>query len=314
MKYCNICGFNSSKIILGTDGFGERTDEKTAFEIMDAYAYNGGNHLDSARLYAGGRSEEIVGRWLKGKNRADFFVATKGAHPRIETMNIPRLSLAEIESDADKSLAALGVDEIDLYWLHRDCESVDVGGIVESLNTLIKKGKIKAIGASNWRSERIAAANAYAKQHNLQGFTAGQIRFSPASTAPDFVGDTTLVEMNAKEFEFYKNEEITAVGFASQAKGFFSKYISGGEDNLSPKAKERYFCAENIRKAQTVKNLSEKYSVSAAAIVCAAMTSVDTANVMPIIGSKNAEQLNDSMSSSDLVLTPEEVRSLIEYV
>ena len=88
MKYCNICGFNSSKIILGTDGFGERTDEKTAFEIMDAYAYNGGNHLDSARLYAGGRSEEIVGRWLKGKNRADFFVA-KGRTPTHRNYEYP---------------------------------------------------------------------------------------------------------------------------------------------------------------------------------------------------------------------------------
>ncbi len=299
---------------MGTDGFGETTDEKTAFAIMDAYAANGGNHLDTARLYGAGLSEQTIGKWLKGKKRDDFIIATKGAHPNLKTMHIPRLSLEEIESDADESLSALETGEIDLYWLHRDDESVDVGEVMESLNFLIKRGKIKAIGASNWKAERIKKANDYAKEHNLVGFCAGQIRFSPARTAPDYVGDTTLVEMDAKEYAAYCENSVTAVGFASQAKGFFSKYIASGVEGLSQKAKERYYCEENVKKAEFIRTLCEKYKASAASIVCAAMTLSEGTNVLSVIGSKSVFQLDDSISGANIALSNEEVRIIMENV
>lgn len=313
MLYSDIHGFKSSKIILGTDGYGTVADEATCFDLIDAYVDCGGNHIDTAKLYSDGESERIVGKWLKSHGRNNLIIATKGGHPNIETMHINRLSKKEIEFDINSSLKNLCVDCIDLYWLHRDSEDADCTEIIEIMNGFVKEGKIKKFACSNWKTERIEKANSYAKEHGLDTFAASQIRFSLASTAPDFVGDTTLVEMNENEYEYYKNTGVAVMGFASQAKGFFSKYLSGGIEALSPKAKERYYCEENVNKANFIKELSQKYEVAPAGIVCSALISLKDVNVFPIIGGKNVQQLSESFEGADLVLEENEIKKLVDF-
>ena len=313
MLYSEIHGLKSSKIILGTDGYGTVADEATCFDSIDAFVDCGGNHIDTAKLYNDGEAERIVGRWIKSRGRKNLIIATKGAHPKIETMHINRLSKEDIEYDINCSLKNLGIDCIDLYWLHRDSEDVDCTEIIENMNGFVKEGKIKKFGCSNWKAERIEKANSYAKEHGLDTFCASQIRFSLASTAPEFVGDTTLVEMNVKEYEFYKKSDVAVMGFASQAKGFFSKYLSGGIEALSPKAKERYYYEGNVKKAEFIKELSEKYGVAPAGIVCAALTSIKDVNVFPIIGGKNVKQLSESFEGADLILEENEIKKLVDF-
>ena len=313
MRYSDIDGFKSSKIILGTDGYGEVIDENTAFTLMDIYREHGGNHIDTAKLYCGGESEIIVGKWIKSRGRRDTIIATKGAHPELNTMHIPRLSREEIESDIDSSLFRLNIDCIDLYWLHRDNEAFDCIEILESMNSFVKKGKIRKFGCSNWTNARIEKANTYAKSHGLDAFCASQIRFSPAATAPDYVGDTTLVEMTASEYEYYKNSSVAGMAFASQAKGFFSKLLSGGEEALSVKAKERYYCGENLEKAKTVAALSQKYGISPAGAVCSALSSLEAVDVFPIIGGKSDLQIKQSLEGADIILQPNEIKKLISF-
>ena len=313
MLYSDIHGFKSSKIILGTDGYGTVADEATCFDLIDAYVDCGGNHIDTAKLYSDGESERIVGKWLKSRGRNNLIIATKGGHPNIETMHINRLSKKEIEFDINSSLKNLCIDCIDLYWLHRDSEDADCTEIIEIMNGFVKEGKIKKFACSNWKTERIEKANSYAKEHGLDTFVASQIRFSLASTAPDFIGDTTLVEMNAKEYEYYKNSDIAVMGFASQAKGFFSKYLAGGITALSPKAKERYYCEENVKKSEIISELSKKYGVAPAGIVCSALISLNDANVFPIIGGKTVKQLSESLEGADLILEENEIKKLVDF-
>ena len=313
MLYSDIHGFKSSKIILGTDGYGTVADEATCFDLIDAYVDCGGNHIDTAKLYSDGESERIVGKWLKSRGRNNLIIATKGGHPNIETMHINRLSKKEIEFDINSSLKNLCIDCIDLYWLHRDSEDADCTEIIEIMNGFVKEGKIKKFACSNWKTERIEKANSYAKEHGLDTFVASQIRFSLASTAPDFIGDTTLVEMNAKEYEYYKNSDIAVMGFASQAKGFFSKYLLGGTKALTPKAKERYYCDENVKKAKIIEELSKKYKVSPAGIVCSALISLKNVNTFPIIGGKSVKQLSESFEGADLILEENEIKKLVDF-
>ena len=174
-----------SAICLGTDDFGTAVEERRAFEVMDYYYENGGNLIDTARIYAAwfengeGMSEKTIGRWLKErKNRHDIIISSKCACPKLDKMHISRLTAKEMEDDIDKSLLALGVDCIDIMWLHRDDESKPVSEIMDAVNYISKKGKVRYFGASNWRASRIKEANKYAKAASTEHFIASQIKWS----------------------------------------------------------------------------------------------------------------------------------------
>src|ERR1700736_4426470 len=120
-------GLAASVLCLGTAEFGSAVDDSTAERIVDRYIEAGGNVLDTAEIYAewlpGGshRSEEFLGRWLrKRRSREGLILSTKGAHPHIDSMDKPRMSVTDVQSDLDSSLRRLGVDYVDIYWLHRD--------------------------------------------------------------------------------------------------------------------------------------------------------------------------------------------------
>ena len=123
---------------------------------------------------------------------------------------IPRLSPAEVTGDLDASLHHLQTGWIDLYWLHRDDMSRFAGEIIESLNTHIKSGKLRYIGCSNWRAERIAQANEYAAAHELQGFVADQMLWSLAVVDPDGIPDKTLVFMDQELKDYHERSALAA--------------------------------------------------------------------------------------------------------
>ncbi len=310
MRFSNSFGKKSSKILLGTAYFGDTISPEKSFEIMDTYIAGGGNHIDTARLYANGEAEKVIGEWIKSRKPQDLFLSTKGAFPLAQTPTVPRLSEQEIRYDLELSLNALDIDCVQFYWLHRDDENRPAGEIIETMNKLVKEGKILHFGASNWKTYRIAQANEYAREHSLQGFEASQIRFSPAIVAPNGNADRTLVDMDYDSFKFYKELSLPVVAYASQAKGFFSKVAEKGEEALSPKSRERYLCKENLETLCVIRELSAKHNMSVAAVVCASLMSLNTPDVFPIIGGSNPEQIIDSMSGSDLVLSNEELLSI----
>ncbi len=308
MNYGYINNEKVSKIVLGTDYYGSIVDEKICYRLYDMFTDAGGNHIDTAHLYVGGESERMLGRWMKTHGRDKIYIATKGAHPPLDNMNASRLTKPELKKDLEESLKRLGVDYIDLYWLHRDHPTADVGEVIDILNDFIKEGKIRAIGCSNWKGERIAKANAYAASHGLSGFSASQIKWSLAETNSAYIDDPTLVEMDNTEYEYYKNSGIPVVAFASQGKGFFSKYAENGENALSEKAKERYLTEKNIAVCGRVKEIAAAHNTSVGAVAVAYLMSVKEVSAMPIIGCKNEIQLSDSLKAADLNLTEEEMK------
>ena len=306
MIYADGFGKRSSGILLGTTYFGDTISKNDAFSLMDKYIALGGNHIDTARMYANGESEKVIGAWLKSRNPVDVLVSSKGGFPDLN--GNPRLSEKEIRADLEKSLTALGQEKIDFYWLHRDDESISVAEIIEMMNTFVKEGKIVRFGASNWKSSRIEEANNYAKTHTVCGFEASQIRFSPAVIAPGGNDDPTLVDMDKGEFDFYKGAKMPVAAFASQAKGFFSKLAQFGESGLSEKSKKRYFCDENVRRYEIIKELAEEKNCSVGAAVCGIMCSME--NIFPIIGCSNVCQLADSMTGAEIKFTDIEINKI----
>lgn len=298
MKYIDLCGMKMSQIVLGTDGYGERISEATARELMTEYIKCGGNVIDTARLYCGGKSEEIIGRYLADTGLRDkVYISTKCSHPPLGHMEISRLDRESIEYDVEKSLDALGIDTIDILWLHRDDISKPVEPIIDALNDIADSGRVKRVknfGASNWSFERIAEANEYAKSVGKRGFMASQALYNMATCSK--VWDNTLAVIEGGEKKKYDESHFPVFAFCSQAKGFFEKYHDG---KLSEKAKERYLNAESLKTYEKIfsRAQNEKKSISCTAL--GMLSEQSDFDVFPIIGPTGVGQLRQTILSED---------------
>jgi aryl-alcohol dehydrogenase-like predicted oxidoreductase len=312
MQQRNLPGtaLNVSEICLGSVNFGMPTHQAESFALMDAFVAAGGNFIDSARVYCdwlpGGAniSETTVGNWVKARgNRANIVLATKGAHPRLETMHIPRMSPADIREDVEASLKYLQTDVIDVYWLHRDDVSRPAGEILETLNEHIKAGELRYIGCSNWTVARILEANDYAAAHGIPGLIGNQPLWSLAEINRDAVGDQTLVIMGDEELEFHRATKMPVIPYTSQGKGFFKKLA---ENRVSANEAKQYDSPLNRTRYDRIRELSQRHNVSISAIVLSYLTS-QPFPVVPIIGTKDMAQLTDSIEFAELRLSPDEV-------
>jgi aryl-alcohol dehydrogenase (NADP+) len=157
-------GLQVSRLCLGTMTFGTQADEKTAFAIMDAAAEGGVNFIDTANVYPlgvefheRGVTEQIVGRWLQGR-RERFVLATKAANPMGPLPWQTGTSRKHLLAEIDASLARLGTDYVDLYQLHRDDETTPLDETLEALDTIVRSGRARYVGVSNWPAWRVARA------------------------------------------------------------------------------------------------------------------------------------------------------------
>jgi aryl-alcohol dehydrogenase-like predicted oxidoreductase len=309
---------NPGCLCLGTNRFGTVISRQDAFVLLDAFVEMGGNFIDTAHVYADwipgapkSASENTIGAWLKATgNRKQMLLATKGGHPNLATMDIPRMSKADITQDIEESLTHLQTDTIDLYWLHRDAPAVPVAGIIETLNEQVRLGKIRAFGCSNWRVERIMAANNYANKNDLQGFVASQLWWSLAQPNRAALSDPeNLVVFGPAEEEFHRQTGLAVIPYSAQGKGFFSKLDRLGAAGLSQADHTSFFNETNARRWPRVKQLAQKYNVPVSHIVLSYLTSQPFAT-LPIIGCRTVNQLQDSTAAVNLVLTPEDLAFL----
>lgn len=304
-----------SILFLGAADFGATISPEDAFSLMDRYVDQGGNLLDTAHVYgrwvpgAGSLSEETIGRWLKKRGgKKDVYLATKGGHPAWGKMALgPRLDRDGILSDLEDSLRHLGVEHIDLYYLHRDDRNRPVEEIMDTLLAAQRSGKIGQLGASNWRRDRLAAANAYAATQSAAGFVACQNFYNAAVVNPDAPKDETLVTITKEDLPFYAQAGITPVAFTAQARGYFTKLHAQGEAGLPPFTKTTYDGPVNRARLAVMEKISNETGLTISQIVLGYLTGK---KVAPIIGCRNMEQLNDSLTAADTALTAEQIASI----
>ncbi len=290
MNYIKLGEMNLSQIVLGTEGYDERIERQTAYSLMDTYLENGGNIIDTARLYNGGKSEALIGDYIQGK-RDKVYISTKCAHPvTLADLSHVRLSKEEIEDDVAQSLKALKTDYIDILWLHRDDPEKCVGPIIDTLNSLVKAGKIRYFGASNWSYDRIMQANEYASKTNQTGFCASQALYNLATRS--CVWDEKLAYIEDDK-EKYDNDTLPVFAFSSQAKGFFEKYATG---ELSEKAKQRYLNEGSIKTFEEIKARSEKENKTISSVALEMLCERSNFDVLPIIGPSRLTQLKDTLN------------------
>lgn len=148
-------GLKISPICLGTMMFGGPADEASSNRIVAKAREAGVNFIDTADAYSNGGSETVVGRAISN-NRPGWVLATKLANPMGDDPNRGGLSRRWVLQAADESLKRLGTDYIDIYYLHREDHSTPLAETVRAMGELIKQGKVRYFGVSNYRAWRVA--------------------------------------------------------------------------------------------------------------------------------------------------------------
>jgi aryl-alcohol dehydrogenase-like predicted oxidoreductase len=163
-------GLKVSDLCLGAMTFGRESSEPDSFAMMDRFAEAGGNFIDTADVYGRGTSETIVGKWLKGKNRDQFIIATKVRFPMGDDPNELGLSRKHILAAIEASLRRLGTDYVDLYQVHCWDSGTPLEETLSTLDTLVKSGKVRYLGASNYSGWQLQKAIDLAGQNGWEPF------------------------------------------------------------------------------------------------------------------------------------------------
>ena len=299
-------GVKFSEIALGAGGIGPVERDEFYFKLMDRYIEFGGTTFDSARIYGGGQCDFAIGRWLKSRGcRDDVTLITKGSHPDTSTMFVSRLSDAEISGDIETSLAGMGIECSDIHILHRDDITVPVEQIVDSLDKLVREGKTRAIGVSNWTASRIIQANRYAAEAGKTPLTCTQAHYSLAVTTPQGSGDLTYVPLDDIEVSWYKESRQAVLAFSTNARGWFVSRANGKVPKESPKRNYDDW-PENHRRLQRLMKLSAESGYSLTALTTAYVRDCGMVAV-PLCSFSSIEQLDDAFGALKFKLTKEQV-------
>jgi aryl-alcohol dehydrogenase-like predicted oxidoreductase len=284
---------------LGGNVFGWTADEPQSFAVLDAYTAAGGNFVDTADLYGGGGgSEEVLGNWLAARgNRDDVVVATKVGM----WDGRPGLSAANIQAAAEDSLRRLKTDHIDLYYAHRDDPDTPLEETLTAFDALVRAGKVRHLGASNYSAGRLAEALSVSAEGGLARYAVLQPHYNLVER--DYEHDLApLVERAG----------LVTLPYFALAKGFLTgKYRSKDELGDSPRAARAasYLDARGERVLAALDRIAAAHGVSVATVALAWLRAQPTV-VAPIASARTPEQLTDLIASVSLDLTPAEMAAL----
>jgi aryl-alcohol dehydrogenase-like predicted oxidoreductase len=173
-RYLGRTGLKVSELCLGTMTFGRETPEAESRHILDRFVAAGGSFVDTADVYAGGDSEEIIGRWLRDKRRDALVIATKVRFPMGNGPNEVGLSRKHILHAIEASLRRLGTDYVDLYQVHCWDPGTPLEETLATLDGLVRSGKVRYLGASNYTGWQLQKAVDVSRHMGLEPFASIQ--------------------------------------------------------------------------------------------------------------------------------------------
>lgn len=290
---------------LGGNVFGWTADEDASFQVLDAYAAAGGNFVDTADAYmaripgnSGGESETIIGRWLERRgNRDDFVIATKVGSWAAR----PGLSAKNIREAAEDSLRRLRTDHIDLYYAHRDDPGTPIEETLGAFDELVRAGKVRYIGASNFTADRLAESLSISDKNGLVRYVALQPHYN-------------LVERGYEQElgPLVEKEGLSALPYFGLARGFLTgKYRSRESIGGSPRAEAAvaYLDHRGERVLEALDDISAAHRTSQAAVALAWLAAQPSV-AAPIASARTLEQLGDLIASVEVELTDADLVAL----
>ena len=299
-----------SPLCFGGNVFGWTVDEATSFSLLDAWLDSGMNFVDTADVYsrwvpghAGGESETIVGKWLKKSpaKRKQLVLATKvgkdmsdgkvGLHPKY------------IKQAVDASLKRLNTDYIDLYQSHDDDPNIPFEDVLGTFGDLIAAGKVRAIGASNYTAERLAAALDVSEKHRLARYESLQPLYN--------LYDRAVFE---KELQPVCAERgVGVINFYALAAGFLTgKYRTAADVNKSargPKTVGLYLNDRGLRIVNALDAIAARLNAKPSEVAIAWLLTRSTI-AAPIASASNPDQLQSLIRAASLKLDDEALKAL----
>jgi aryl-alcohol dehydrogenase-like predicted oxidoreductase len=286
--------------------FGAGADEATSFDLMDRFTELGGTFLDTANVYNGGRSEEIVGRWIKERGVRDRVVlATKVYGATGTGPNEAGLSRLHIHRAVEASLRRLQTDVIDLYQIHRWDFEAPPEETLEALNDLVRQGKVRYIGCSNLKGWHLTRYLALAEQHHWSRFVSIQPLYSALNRS-----------IENEVLSICANEGLGVIPYNPLAGGVLTGKYKRGEPlpedtrlSDSEGYRERYYTETTFDIVEAFVEAAAAHGITPAQLALAWVLA-EPRITSPIIGARNLRQLNDTLGRLDFRLTPEERAAL----
>ena len=303
-------GLKVSSICLGTMTFGQQADEATSFAILDKAAAAGVNFLDTADAYpvppepaTSGRTEEIIGRWLKGR-RDQFVVATK-CRIRVGTgPNDEGLSRRHILKAVEDSLRRLGTDWIDVYQAHSPDPDTPLDETLRAFDDLVRSGKVRYVGCSNYPAWQVALALGASAAHGWARFDCVQPRYN-----------LLYRDIEAELLPLCRHAGLGVIAYNPLAGGFLSgKYRSleapppGTRFSLGKTGelyRERYWHQAQLEAVERLRQFFEPRGRSLASVAIAWVMS-QPGVTSAIVGASRPEQLDATLAAGNVDLDPEE--------
>lgn len=304
MRYVKFgrTGLRVSALCLGTMTFGLQCDEAQARAILDAAADGGIDFLDTANAYplggdrsTMGRTEEIVGRWLKGR-RADFILATKCAAPVGPKPWDQGNSRKHILDAIEQSLRRLGTDHVDLYQLHRYDPETPADEVLAALDQVVRDGKARYVGVSNWPAYKIARALGRGEAQGLVRIDSVQPRYNLLFRA--FERD--LLPMCGEEGLAVIPYNPLAGGLLSGKHDLGAPPPAGTRFTLGSagaRYQERYWDEHKFRTVDGLRAIAAEAGMSMVTMAVRWVLS-NPAVTAPIIGASRPEQLADNLAAA----------------
>jgi aryl-alcohol dehydrogenase-like predicted oxidoreductase len=287
-------------LALGGNVFGWTADEAMSFKLLDAFVAHGFNLIDTANNYSrwvpghqGGESETIMGKWLKQRGVRDkVIIATKVGME----MGADQKGLAKsyIQKEVEQSLKRLQTDYIDLYQSHIDDEVTPLEETLETYGQLVKQGKVRAIGASNYGGERLAQALEVSAKHGYPSYQSLQPHYNLYERS----------DYEAKLEPVCREKGVGVITYFSLARGFLTgKYRSEADLSKSPRGGgvKGYFNERGFRILETLDQVAKERGSTPARVSLAWLIARPSVTA-PIASATNLEQLNDLIEATKLEL------------
>jgi 1-deoxyxylulose-5-phosphate synthase len=308
-------GLKVSEICLGTMTFGHQSDERTSFDILDKAAERGVTFVDCADVYpvpptpeTAGRSEEILGRWLKGQ-REKFVLATKCRMRVGHGPNDEGLSRKHILNAAENSLRRLGTDYLDLYQTHSPDPETPLDETLRALDDLVRSGKVRYVGCSNYLAWQLALALGISAQHDWARYDCVQPRYN-----------LLFRDIEAEMLPLCRDQGIGVIVYNPLAGGFLTGKYRDHQPGAKPDGgrfalgktgelyRERYWQHAQF---EAVDGLAKFFEPRGKALVQVALAWVlrQAGITSAIVGASRADQLGQSLAVIDLKLDDEEMEA-----
>ena len=303
-------GLTVSRLALGTMTFGLQTDEPTSHRILDRATEGGINFLDTADVYplggtveTTGRTEEIIGNWLRakgGNRRSEFILATKAANKVGPNPWDAGNSRKHLLDAIDASLKRLQTDHVDLYQLHHDDPKTPLDESLEALDVIVRSGRARYIGVSNFLSYRLARAIGRAAVNRLTQFVSVQPRYS-----------LLFREIERELLPLADEEGLGVIPYNPLAGGLLTgKYAPGAkpEDNTrftlgtaGSMYQDRYWNERSFATVAQLHRLADEAGVPLATLAVA-WVMANPLITAPLLGASKPEQLDATLAAAEYTL------------